>query len=875
MRNLKISVFIAVFIVMMSFNICFAGKIFSDIEGTKYELPARIAYELNLIREYPDGDYKVDEEVSRAYIIKTLIKAYRIEADEESAREDNIFSDVNSNHWASGYINLAFDRGFLREEVNTNFRPDEAVTYAEALTYCVRVLGYGSITDKEGTWPTNYVMRAVKLDLLNSISFKANDKLTRGDFAILLYNFLNTPMWKASSKEDLTFLESMFPDKVEEVESLMEVKTLTFEESEITLEQGELKNIKLFITPSYATEEITYTSSDTSIATVRGYDKTVKITAKAPGTCEVIAKTKNVTETCTINVISDEEVLPTNIILSENSVKTCIGMDGIHNKLKCSDLIEPTITPQNTIDKKVMWKSSDESIVSIENDYIVAKRVGKVVLTAMTVNELSATCNLEIVDHEVSTDRNFKYDDDNHWQMSICHYCLNDIEKVNIESHIFVNGKCKCGKETLEIDDGIFEFEEKILNLELGRSKQLKLNMTTNEEVTYTSSDNSMVTVDAYGNMKAIKASGIVKITAKSESGKRATCKVVVPITGKMQMRLGITSELEYLNSDDVCTSTDPTVVAIENGKYVGKKIGQCELVSYLKNNSNIITARVSVEVKESLELFNIDVKGLKSNTIEVGNEIDLEAEIIPMDKSIDVSKYKINWQSSDKNVAVVKGNNRKAILTAKNPGTCSIEVWSDGAKTILRINVVEASSDLVYEDVKKDDWYKDSVKYVTDNKLMNGMGENKFSPTSNMTRGMIVTVLYRMSKSTDNEKSNFIDVGESEYYSVAVGWAAKNEIVNGIGDNKFDPNAEITREQLIVILYRYAKFMKANISNGEDTNILSYDDYNEVSEYSITAFQWGCEEGIISGRTPTTLNPKGTASRAEVATMLMRYMEK
>ena len=222
----------------------------------------------------------------------------------------------------------------------------------------------------------------------------------------------------------------------------------------------------------------------------------------------------------------------------------------------------------------------------------------------------------------------------------------------------------------------------------------------------------------------------------------------------------------------------------------------------------------------------------------------------------------------------MVKGNDRKAILTAKNPGTCNIEVWSDKAKTILKINVVEASADLEYDDVKADDWYKESVKYVTDNNLMNGMGENKFSPTTNMTRGMIVTVLYRMSRSTYNGKSNFVDVSESEYYSVAVGWAAKNEIVNGVGDNKFDPNAEITREQLIVILYRYSKFMKGNISKGEDTNILSYEDYNEISEYSISAFQWGCGEGIISGRTPTTLNPKGTASRAEVATMLMRYME-
>lgn len=118
------------------------------------------------------------------------------------------------------------------------------------------------------------------------------------------------------------------------------------------------------------------------------------------------------------------------------------------------------------------------------------------------------------------------------------------------------------------------------------------------------------------------------------------------------------------------------------------------------------------------------------------------------------------------------------------------------------------------------------------------------------------------------------MDINESEYYSSAVAWAAENEIVNGIGDNKFAPNAEITREQLIVILYRYAKVMKVDVSVAENTNILSYDDFNQIAEYSISAFKWGCGEGIISGRTATTLSPKGNATRAEVATMLMRFIE-
>ena len=89
-----------------------------------------------------------------------------------------------------------------------------------------------------------------------------------------------------------------------------------------------------------------------------------------------------------------------------------------------------------------------------------------------------------------------------------------------------------------------------------------------------------------------------------------------------------------------------------------------------------------------------------------------------------------------------------------------------------------------------------------------------------------------------------------------------------------FEPENTVTREQLATILHRYAQYKKFDVSVGENTNILSYDDFNEIAEYSISAFQWGCGEGIISGRTATTLSPKGNASRAEVATMLMRFIE-
>ena len=177
------------------------------------------------------------------------------------------------------------------------------------------------------------------------------------------------------------------------------------------------------------------------------------------------------------------------------------------------------------------------------------------------------------------------------------------------------------------------------------------------------------------------------------------------------------------------------------------------------------------------------------------------------------------------------------------------------------------------FTDVDEDDWYYESVKFANENKLFNGVSNTEFGPNVSMTRAMLVTVLYRLEGEPATNKSiPFADVDMSSYYASAVIWAKQNNIVNGIDDTNFAPNGEITREQLATILYRYANYKGIDVSVGENTNILSYDDFSELSEYAIPATQWACGSGIITGRTISTIAPKGTATRAEVATMLMRF---
>ena len=107
-----------------------------------------------------------------------------------------------------------------------------------------------------------------------------------------------------------------------------------------------------------------------------------------------------------------------------------------------------------------------------------------------------------------------------------------------------------------------------------------------------------------------------------------------------------------------------------------------------------------------------------------------------------------------------------------------------------------------------------------------------------------------------------------------AVRWAASEGIVNGVSDTEFAPGADVTREQFAAILYRYAQYRGYDVSVGESTNILSYADFDAVSEYAVSALQWACGEGIITGVTESTLVPQGTATRAQAAAMLQRFCE-
>ena len=177
------------------------------------------------------------------------------------------------------------------------------------------------------------------------------------------------------------------------------------------------------------------------------------------------------------------------------------------------------------------------------------------------------------------------------------------------------------------------------------------------------------------------------------------------------------------------------------------------------------------------------------------------------------------------------------------------------------------------FADASTTAWYHDGVHFCIDEGLMEGYGGGLFGPNDTLSRAQLCQIVYNMEgHPAVTGGSVFDDVAEGAWYCDAVTWAAANGVVEGYGNGKYGPNDPITREQLAAILWRYAKSKGYDVSVGEDTNILSYTDVADLSEYAIPAMQWACGAGVIEGVTESTLVPQGNATRAQAATMLMRF---
>ncbi len=225
--------------------------------------------------------------------------------------------------------------------------------------------------------------------------------------------------------------------------------------------------------------------------------------------------------------------------------------------------------------------------------------------------------------------------------------------------------------------------------------------------------------------------------------------------------------------------------------------------------------------------------------------------------------------------LSVTDAGGSKLSLTPERGGVYSFRM-PDSAVTVSAQFVLQgtapAADSLPFSDVSESDWYFSAVKYVYSNGMMNGTDAAAFSPALTTSRAMIVTILHRLEDDPAAASSSFTDVQAGAWYTGAVGWASANGVVGGFGDGRFGPDEAITREQLAVILYRYANLKGLNVS-ASDT-LSGFNDSASVSSYAHDAVCWAVGSGLISGKGDGILDPGGSATRAEAAAILMRFCQ-
>lgn len=351
-------------------------------------------------------------------------------------------------------------------------------------------------------------------------------------------------------------------------------------------------------------------------------------------------------------------------------------------------------------------------------------------------------------------------------------------------------------------------------------------------ETKYTSLQDAVNAVENNGTIKIV---GGNKDYTATISGSSKTIKVKNSLTDEIKVTVNGESKTIKPSEDATFTYTKPSSSS-SGGSSSGKTT--YKVTTSAVNNGGVNASPSNAEKGATITITLSPDKGYKLDKLTVTD-------------------------GSGKTVSTVKKSD--TVYTFTMPAS-AVKVG------VSYVKATETPSKTKFNDVSANDWFASAVDYVTGKGMMNGTADNTFSPKANTTRGMVVTVLYRLENQPSTSAASFTDVASGAYYANAVAWANANGIVSGYGSGKFGPNDKVTREQLAAILYRYAQYKKYDVSGAKSLD--GYTDAQSVSSYAVPALQWANAVGVVTGKSGNKLDPKGNATRAEVAAMLMRFCE-
>lgn len=398
-----------------------------------------------------------------------------------------------------------------------------------------------------------------------------------------------------------------------------------------------------------------------------------------------------------------------------------------------------------------------------------------------------------------------------------------------------------------------------------GGSVEIKLTaklLTDNK----TDDDQSEISKKANGTVALFLDLKLEK-TVTSDTGKTTTTNV--PVSNVLlETVINLPGELQGKSDYTVCRRHDGKIDTIttspnKDGEYIKVNSEKTTLTVYCKNFSTYAIAYTTYAGGSSEN--NAVLAPSDHGKVTVAPEQPSPNNKVTITATPDKG-YKIDTVT----VTDSKGNK----LKVEDNGNNTYSYVQPNGKVTITVTFKLADGKLPWNpfaDVTKDSWFYDAVKYVYENNLMNGAEERAFEPDTATTRGMIVTVLFRMEGSPAGfEKTVFSDVPADSYYANAIGWGFKNGIVKGYDESKYGPEDNITREQLASILYRYAEFK--NYDLNKISSLENFTDGKVTSDFAKKAMSWAVGNDLLSGKGDGVLDPTGEATRAESAAILMRF---
>lgn len=423
------------------------------------------------------------------------------------------------------------------------------------------------------------------------------------------------------------------------------------------------------------------------------------------------------------------------------------------------------------------------------------------------------------------------------------------------------HGSADAAKDAITVYSG--HYAEPVNPYYLDGSLNAKLKSASNTKAPYSyyrNVDEAIRAAEPGDTITVIKDNSVTRNTVSfNGNGGNAIASVTVPENTKITLPTPIREGYEFEDWYDgdkpikslYTVTADVTLTAHWN------KISSGGGAHHPEAGSTSSSDRYEITKPSKVENGSIKVSDSKA---EKGDTVTIT---VTPDEGYELDKLAVYDKDGDKIDLKDKGDGKFTFEMPK--GDVEIEV----SFALIEDETVKAN----FADVAADAWYADAVQYVYENGMMSGTSKTTFSPDLTTTRGMIVTILYRM----ENEPAvtgttAFTDVAADQYYANAVAWAAQNGIVSGTTATTFAPNNAITREQMAAILYRYAQFKGYDVSVKADLSV--YTDAAQVSTYATDAMAWANGAQLITGTSQAMQTPASNATRAQVATILMRFCE-